>query len=253
MPCSSGQKLLWDAKHVSGKLVEGIIMLSRVTIALVAGLATVCPGLAKDVKIGSVTVALPAPDGYCELIEREPSDARALKIFGDLLAKMQSELLAVAADCGQLKDWRVGAQPVLDDYVQYQTLQAARDADLSGRPVIKEECATLRTQGEKMVAALGPDAVARVEEAVKGAKLNEPVFLGVLAEDAKTCYFGLLQKGRTEAGTEKTQLTVSATTIVKGKLVYYNYYALYRGIDTASETLARHQRNVAALLAANGG
>jgi hypothetical protein len=228
-------------------------MLSRVTLAFVAGLAAAGSGLAKDVKIGSVTVTLPAPEAYCELIEQEPSDARALKVFGGLVAGMQGELLAVAADCGQLKAWRAGTQPVLDDYAQYQTLTAAKDSDLPRSRMVKETCTVLRAQGEKMMAQISPNVASRVEAAVKGAKLNEPVFLGVLAEDADVCYFGLLQKVRTEAGTEKTQVTISATTIVKGKVIYYNHYTVYRGASTVSEALARHQRDVAVMLAANGG
>jgi hypothetical protein len=231
----------------------GIIMLSRVTLAVVASLATAGSGFAKDVKIGSAAVTLPAPAGYCELTEQEPSDARALKIFGDLMAGIQGELLTVAADCGQLRAWRAGTQPVLDDYVQYVTLIPGKDSDLPRARMVKDYCNIVRTQGGQKLAEISPNISARVESAVKGAKLNEQVFLGVLAEDADVCYFGVLQKVRTEAGTDKTQVTISATTVVKGKIIYYNHYTVYRSDRTAPEALARHQRNVAALLAANGG
>ena len=60
------------------------------------------------------------------------------------------------------------------------------------------------------------------------------------------------RKFLTDAGTDKTQVTVGAATIVKGKLVYYYLYAPYVNADTVTAMLTRHQSNVAALLAANG-
>jgi hypothetical protein len=232
-------------------------MLFRVTFALVASLvaalATAGSCAAKDAKIGSADITLPTPEGYCELTEEEPSDARALKIIGNLVAGVKNELLTMAADCGQLKAWRTGELPSLDDYVQYQTLAAAKDSNLSRGPALKDFCTSMRAQGDKMIAGLSPDINTRLEAAIKGAKFNEPLFLGVLAEDANACTFGLMQRIQTEAGNEKVQVTIAATTVVKGKIIYYNYYTAYHGGDTAPAALARHQRNVAALLAANGG
>jgi hypothetical protein len=111
----------------------------------------------------------------------------------------------------------------------------------------------LRTQGEKTVAGASPDVKARIEAAIKGAKVNEMSFLGVLAEDSNACYSALPQKIETEVGTAKTQVTLSAVTAVKGKAVFYYLYTVYQSADTVTAALARHRKNVAALLAANGG
>jgi hypothetical protein len=76
----------------------------------------------------------------------------------------------------------------------------------------------------------------------------------VLAEDADACYFGMRLKGQTEGGgAEETQLMVSAATVVKGKIVFYNLYTIYHDAGTVAATLARHRRNLPVLLAANGG
>lgn len=225
-------------------------MLLRTTFALAAGLAIAGSAAAKEVRIGSTTITLPSPEKYCEMTDKEPADARVLKQIGDLVAGTQNELLSVSADCSQLDPWRVAKLPALDDYVQYQTPMSTKDSDMPRAAAVKGFCANLRTEGEKT-----PDIAdlnARMETALKGVKFNETSFLGVLAEDADACYYGLMQKLKTEVGDEKTQVTVAATTVVKGKVVYYNLYTVYGGAGTLGEALSRHQRNIPALLAANG-
>ena len=226
-------------------------MRARITLPFVAVLSMACAAGAKDVRIGAVTIVLPVPSGYCELEQAQPSDARMIDGLRRALAG-QNELLAISADCGQLNGWRAGTRPLLDDYVQVQTLISARDATIPRAEGIKQICAPLRTEGEKLFAGVTTDVKTRMETAFKDVKVNEMRFLGVLAEDASGCYFALLQKLRTEAGTDKTQVTVGTATIVKGKLVYYYSYAPYVNADTVTAMLTRHQSNVAALLAANG-
>jgi hypothetical protein len=154
------------------------------------------------------------------------------------------ELLAVSADCGQLEAWRASKLPALDDHAQYQTPIPAKDPYYPRAPSVKQFCANARAQGEKTAAGATPDLNTRLEVAIKGAKYNETSFLGVLAEDDDACYFGQLLKMRTEIGTEKNQVTIFATALVKGKILYYNLYTVYRGPDTVPAALARHQRNV---------
>jgi hypothetical protein len=236
-------------------------MLSRVTFALagalvagslIAGLAG--PGVAKDAQIGGAAVVLPAPQGYCELTEQQPADVRLINVIGDLVAATQNELLAVSADCGQLEAWRAGKLATLDDYVQYQTPVAAMDSTTTRGEAVKEVCASARAEGGKSLASATTDLNAHVDAAVKGAKFGETGFLGVLAEDADACYFGMLLKARTEGGgSEENQLMISAATVVKGKIIFYNLSTIYHDAATVTAVLARHKRNIPALLAANGG
>src|SRR5262249_33860530 len=158
--------------------------------------------------------------------DQDPSDARALKVIGDLLLKTQNELLAMVADCSQLKAWRAGTQPTLNDYVQYQTPIRAKNAELPSRAEAGQQICKVRgTKGDNILSPeTTADLRAKMEDAIAGAKFNELHFLGVLVEDADACYTGLTQKIRTEAGEEKVQLTIIASTIVKGKVVNYNLY-----------------------------
>jgi hypothetical protein len=237
-------------------------MLSRITFTLVAGALVAVslvaglagPGAAKDAQIGAAALTLPAPQGYCELTEQQPADVRLINVIGDLVAATKNELLAVSADCGQLEAWRAGKLTTLDDYVQYQTPVDAMDSTAARGDAVKQICASARAEGGKSVAGATTDLNARVDAAVKGAKFGETGFLGVLAEDADACYFGMLLKAHTEGGgAEESQLMISAATVVKGKIVFYNLSTIYHDAATVTATLARHRRNIPALLAANGG
>src|SRR5579871_350564 len=220
----------------------GFIMPLRVTFALAASLAIAGSAVAKEAQIGSATLTLPSPPGYCELTDQEPSDARVIKEVGNLVAGAQNELVSMMADCSQLEAWRAAKLPALDDYVQYQTPMGTKDSNLTRAASVKGFCANMRTEGEKRMPGVVSDLNARFEKAYKGAKFNEASFLGVLAEDDDACYYGLLMKLRTEIGDEKTQVTVAATTVVKGKVVYYNLYTAYRdGADTLTAALERHR------------
>src|SRR5438128_7490053 len=108
----------------------------RFALSIVAGVAVLGAAAAKDARIGAASLNLPPPAGYCDLTEQQPSDARMIKIVGDLLAG-RNELLAMSADCRQLENCRAGKEPVLDDYAQYQTLIAAKDANLSRADAVK--------------------------------------------------------------------------------------------------------------------
>ena len=60
-----------------------------------------------------------------------------------------------------------------------------------------------------------------------------------------------LQKFRTETGADKAQVAVYATTVAKGRVVYYYLFALYSGTESVRATLAKQKVNVGAFLAAN--
>jgi hypothetical protein len=224
----------------------------RFALSIIAGIGVLGAATAKDARIGAASLNLPAPTGYCDLTEQQPSDARMIKVVGDLLAG-RNELLAMSADCRQLQNWRAGTQPLLDDYAQYQTLIAAKDANLSRADTVKRSCAQIRAEGEKMVAGGTQEVNKRLEAVLKDIKINESRLVGVLAEDADACYFALLQKMKTEAGAEKTQVIMTAVTIIKGKILYYYLYSPYKDAGTVDTALTRHKTNVAAVLKANGG
>jgi hypothetical protein len=159
----------------------------------------------------------------------------------------------VSAECNQLKDWRTGKRQLLENTAQYQTMISLENAPLPATPeaMIKDTCNQLRTQGEQMVANATSDAKTRAEEVLKTIKVNETKFMGVVGEDPLACYAAVLQKLTTETGAEKTQVIVFATTVLKGKIIYYYLYAPYVSGDSVTQMLAEQRVNVTKLQAAN--
>ena len=224
-------------------------MLGRLTFAALALAAAASAALAATTTIGDVSVNLPPPGGFCELSASNASDERMISTLTDLLGKSGNKLLGMSADCGQLADWRTAKRKLLDDFAQYQTPIAGIDKPASES--VAQTCAVLRAQGDKILANQMPDIKARVESTLKQIKMNETNFLGVLAEDPDACYAALIQKIRTEAGTDKTQVTMFAVTIVKSRSVFVYRFAVYHNANTVNAVLAKIKVDVAALMAAN--
>jgi hypothetical protein len=225
-------------------------MFTRLTFTALLLAAAASSALAAQANIGGVSIALPPPSGFCELSPSEPSDKRMISVLGDLLQKSGNKLLGMSADCHQLRDWRTGKRQLLDDYAQYQTPIGSMDKPPT--ETAAQTCATLRQEGNKILENQMPDIKARVESTLSKIKMNETSFLGVLAEDSNACYAGLVQKIHTEAGTDKTQITVFAVTIVKNKSVFSYRFSVYHNPQTADVVLGRIRTDVAAMMAANG-
>jgi hypothetical protein len=201
--------------------------------------------------VGPVAIELPTPAGYCELDEKRPEDGRLFALTQT--ASPATRLLAMSADCKQLRDWRAGSLAGLQNYVQYQTIRAWENAPLPLPPaqLIEQTCATLRAQGGDIASRTGSDVQERLTRAMQDVKLNEVKFMGVLGEDANACYASLLARVRGENGREVEQATVFAATIVRGKVIYYYLCAPFVGERTLTDMLAQLRVHLAALEAAN--
>jgi hypothetical protein len=225
-------------------------MLNRLIPALFAAL--LCgPCLAREVKLGETNITLTSPPGQCELDRGVPGDARLLQAVETAIGG--NRLLAMYAECRQHADWRAGKRGLLEDFAQYQVAPQFADAPPEPAPeqALKQLCATLRADGERLMAGLAPDMKARIEQAVRNAQVNQTRFLGVVAEEPAACYSAMAQRLKAETGKDVTIIGLFAATYVRGKLVYYYLYSPYRSTQTVTTLLARQKRNVAALLEAN--
>jgi hypothetical protein len=233
--------------------IREAFLVTRIAVAVLVFVAGIFAVSAKDVTIGNVSTDLTIPSGFCELDGKNPVDVRALTAIRKLVSDAGNQLLVLAADCRQLDDWRIGKRGLLDDIMQYQTPVNLLNKPLPVRPseFIKQVCALTRSQGEKLLSAVAPDLHSHIEQTLQQVKVNETSLLGVLAEDSTACYAALLQRLRTEVGTDKVQTAVYATTIVRGKVIYCYLFAPYTGAETIGDILAKQKLNVAALIAAN--
>jgi hypothetical protein len=206
--------------------------------------------MAGEATLGDVSINLPPPAGFCEMAADHPGDSRSLTSLSQLLEKSGNKLLSVSADCGQLADWRAGKRQLLDDTAQYQTRISVMDKSAAAG-FLARVCNTVRTQGNSVLAKEWPNIKARIESALQKVTINQPSDLGVLDEDAKACYGGLIIKSRTEAGTDKTVAALGAMTVVRSRFLYFWRYTVYHDEDTVKTLLAKQKRDVAALIAAN--
>jgi hypothetical protein len=230
--------------------------LMKRTICVAA--SSICWGLlsvgaiAKEVKVGTASVILPSPQGYCDLDTTQTAEARAVSDTERMLST--NRLLAFSADCEQLAEYRAtkGATP-LDNFAQYQTLASWENRPLPGPPgaIIKWVCGNMRAQGERIALNATSEIKARAEEVLEKVKVNDIQVLGVVGEEPLACYVALLKKFRSVDSSEKTQAVALVTTIVNFKLIYYYLYAPYVSSATVTDTLEQLRTNVEALWAAN--
>ena len=206
--------------------------------------------LAADATIGGVLLKLPPPPGYCELSESNPADAPRLRAAGDQVKKGGNQLLAIVSDCQQLAGSRSNPRRLVDDYVQYLTPIDPTN-EIVPPDIVKQVCDLYRAQGAKLFPTVAAEVKKHYEEAAKNAQVRDTEFLGVFDEDPNACYTGLLLKLKTTTGTDKIQLGVVATTLVKTKIIFYNRFAVFKDADAVAAVLSGHKANVAALLAAN--
>ena len=217
--------------------------------AFLVFLAATSSAMGGQAQLGEVSVNLPPPQGFCDLSAAYPSDSRLLSAIGGLLGQGGNKLLGISADCGQLADWRSGRRPLLDDYAQYQTRLTTIDKPPS--ETIKQACASLRAEGEKILSNKMPDFKARIEAALTNVKVNQVSFIGVLAEEPRACYARLIQQVKTQAGTTKTQLNLFAVTTVKNRAIFVYRFAVYKDPDSITTMLPVFKKEVAAFFAAN--
>jgi hypothetical protein len=199
--------------------------------------------------MGDVSVSFPPPAGFCDLSESNPTDAGLLSITGGVVGKGGNKLLGMSADCEQLADLRASRRKLLDDFAQYQT--SYRLLDQPPTETVQRSCAIIRKEGNKFVSEGTPGWKASVEAALKNYKMNQNTNLGVLAEEPRACYAGLVQQIHTQIGTDKTVFVLFAITAVKKRTVFVYRMGLYTGLDSVSNALAKLKENVAAFYAAN--
>jgi hypothetical protein len=214
-------------------------------LCLLGGLAQAGPA-----KIGQTTIALTLPAGYCEIDATKNPDKRLYDTVRAVLPASNT-LLLMMGDCAELDAWHTGKRKTLDSQAQYQTLTRMMGDETVPTELIKQTCEALRAQGDKILADQIPDIQARAERELKQIKVGEGRFLGVVGEEPLACYAAILQKLTAEDKTEKTIVVLYATTVIKGKLLYYYLFAPFTGEGTMPGLLTKHKDNVAKLLAAN--
>jgi hypothetical protein len=190
---------------------------------------------AGQIAVGDASVAFNPPAGYCELDRREARDA----LFVDGVRQAMGpevRVLAAFAKCEQLQVWRKGLLTYLRDY---GFLTVARDDErrtiTDGRPTI------VRALAKAMRAA-------NAETSGDGSGIDH---LGVLHEDDRGVYYGLVMEVETPEGNLRGALEVSGMTLIRGKLLSYVLYGEFAGRPSIEAMLGRQRADLDRLIAAN--
>jgi hypothetical protein len=225
-------------------------MIKRIVLTVLC-LLTGAAAQAADVQMGGVTLKLPAPKGYCELEKGQASDKRMIDFLNTALSKGPNELLAVSAECGELRDWRAGKRRLLEHFSQYQVEKVRRSSSFTIDEA-KASCAVMRAEGQKLSDDSTKNVNDNIHEANRKIDFQGQTFLGVLAEDPNGCYVGLYQKYKAETGAQISQLNVFYAGSIKNREVFFYVWAPYVSDASTDAMLTMVQSQVAALKAANG-
>jgi hypothetical protein len=225
----------------------------RLTTALLLSCLVSLAATAADVKIGEVSLHLPPPPGYCEMDAVLASDAHLIARMHSTLTNTGNRLLAMSADCTELKDWRNGKRSDLAHVAEYQTVLRFENQALpdTAQNVLKGYCNGMRMLGERSMPGISADARDRVEQALKLVKSNEMIFLGVVAEEPLVCYGATVQKVKLLSDDENPQVAIFAATILKAKVVLSYLFAPYVDRETVIQVLTRQRAHLTQLQRAN--
>jgi len=82
--------------------------------------------------------------------------------------------------------------------------------------------------------------------------ISAAVVVGVDDDDPNGCYTAVLQKLRTQRGTEKLQLMIDTIVAIKGKILFSSLFIPYVDMEGVAKSLAENRGFVATWRAANG-
>jgi hypothetical protein len=209
-------------------------------IAVVAAAVAALPAQAKQVhvvQVDGVRVGVPVPAGYCVMDRNHPSDRRVIGYF-ERVNKGKNRILVTIADCRQLRDWRGGRRKLLGHYAYLTVATQLEGRTISMPPArfarVMER--SFRRRGMEIVKRGNTVWRKRIEKTLPTVRVNENRFLGVLRTDGHAAYIGLIQRVRTEYGTEKVVLGMTSTGLVRGKVLSFSFYSDYAAAGSGPPT-----------------
>jgi hypothetical protein len=240
------------------QLLKAVTATLCVLATLLSGDALAQKAIATDATatydIGGKPIKLGVLPGFCALEPAHPVDQQLIAQVNRVLAG-QNELVTQAVACQQLQELRKGERVWLNDFSQVQVLGSLKTRDLTGQEAaaVKGICSTLRASGDKLAADANPDIRQRLETVLNGVKVGDINVLGIIAEDPEACYMAAVQSATDASGKIRNLLSINATTIVGGRLIYIYRFAEPAEKQSIETLLADLRTFVANQIKANNG
>lgn len=230
-------------------------VLISLLLGLVASPSVAQPGpAAPSVTIGGAQVILPVKAGDCALERSHPTDKRVIEGVEGLIAGHNQLHLSVTG-CADRTAWRDGKLANLKDYMQVQSGRVLQGQNFAGqeKAAIAANCNGIRQQGSAILNSVSDTIKQKLVQAQKQAMIQNMSLLGALDEDDSGCYIGMVIKGQTEQGQQKSQLCIFAITVLNGKLVYLYHYSDKLDETEVERLLVERKATAKAYVEANGG
>jgi hypothetical protein len=212
---------------------------------------------AVEIAIGDTTIELVAPTGYCPLDRNDWPESRLMDFTSDGIKRQGGERHAYFVDCERARSWHQGGSSKdVGDIVDYQESQNFRNQNVTSA-MLEELCTTLRKDDDSSKGWLDMFLKA-FKSAFKGryggAEDTTLAYIVLVYEDT-ACYIfsSSMLKNREQV------YTVSAMTILKGKLVTVHLSRTFGNMDLLKgkaedviiHLLATSRETATALIAAN--
>lgn len=186
--------------------------------------------------IGGVNLDLPVPKGYCIADQNNFADAQFIALLSSFLQAGQSRLVMVAVECNSLQKWRAGQIAHIADYATYYVPIASENMPIPGAQgtVRKMFCTEMRKQGSTAADGVKDIIAKKAQEMGQNFGISSTNFIGVMDEDAHGCYGAMLVGVRDQTGTNVIMSAIMNATVVRSKLVFFAFYAEYKGPETTT-------------------
>jgi hypothetical protein len=225
-------------------------------LAFILALVAATPALAQTVRVkvdgASLTLTLPA--GHCALERANPSDRRIIEAV-ERLSRKANRVLVSFADCTERGAFRAGTQPFLDNFGQYMMPRKGARTKLAPAAFAQQLTDYLKSQGAEMLRGAEADTRERIGTLKLGIRMGESRTLGVLRTDERAAYLGVVQSLQTEDGSSKLQVGLTASGVVKGRVVILNIFSRFSegpiGAETTMKLLEKSTQTFAATAEAN--
>lgn len=201
--------------------------------------------------VAGQVIKLLTPDTYCLLDQNNPADKMAVTSLAKSL-EGRNDVIAQFGNCSELEQWRSGKAKTFEHKGSYQVSSKLKAVDLTGKEkdTVHNICSFLAAKGQPY-----SEKIKKYEQGFQSIKPNQGERLGIIHEDDNLCIAASVLRSEQiddpsmdkSISTPKVQLSLYATSVIKGRLIYSYLYAPGQNIedfnDLKKQIIENHQKN----------
>jgi len=212
-------------------------MLQRMFFVLLISLFSI-RAEAATVELLDRPIEIIIPSGYCE-VGGQPEDKEIVNRTKEAIG-INNQVLALFADCKELKEFRKGKRAAFDNYGQILA-QTPKGQLRAQKDISRDEY--IKKIGGSNLSEACKKAQARAKQYIPGYQNFEN--LGVLSTDSNGIYVGLLMSMTDDTGKIKPIVGIVGITLVKELPISINLYQAYKGSPNLQSLLTLQKTAIA--------